>query len=401
MTDLVSTRRSDPVPVAAAIVATATDEAPGAEVAPAGRLAALEDHLRDGLTGLGSILTLRVDLEQLIDRYQPFGARPALLTIDIDRFAEINDTFGRPIGDEVLRATAGRLARVFADGRSAYRTGGDEFMAVVGSVAVVDAVEVARQLLSVLSTPVGTSSGPVPMSVSVAVVMLGHRHRVDGLLRDADLTMYRAKSEGGHRVDVYNWEVDSWSSARKRQVQRLEEEVEELRRKNRMLADAVTHDVVTGLPNAVAFDADHIQMDAWRKRSGEPYSVLRARIDGVDQMRPYLRAPAGTDAMVAVARAVRDTVRQSDRAYLLGEGDYAVLLRGTVMKQALGAAGRIQSRVTELAIANPARSGETLSITIAAVEAGFRHQDRHEVVLEADRLLAGGGPAPGQLLWPR
>ena len=399
MTGLVSTRPTTPAPVAATVVEA--DGPPPPDVVPASRLVAFEEHLRDGLTGLGSVLTLRADLEQLIDRYQPFGARSALLMIDIDRFAEVNEAYGREIGDEVLQATAGRLARLFADGRSAYRTGGDEFMALVGSVAVVDAVEVARQLLSVLSAPVGTSRGPVPLSVSVAVVMLGHRHRVDGLLRDADLTMYRAKSEGGNRVDVYNWEVDSWSSARKRKVQRLEEEVEELRRKNRMLAEAVTHDVLTGLPNAVAFDADHIQMDAWRRRSGDPYTVLRARIDGVEEMRPYLRAPAGTDALVAVAHAMRDTVRQSDRAYLLGEGDYVVLLRGTVMKQALGAAGRIRSRVAELAIANPARSGETLTVTIAAVEAGFRHQDRHEVVLEADRLLAAAGSVPGQLLWPR
>ena len=399
MSGLVSTRPAGPAPVARTVVAA--DDSAGPGVAPAGRLATLEEHLRDGLTGLGSVLSLRSDLEQLIDRYQPFGARPALLMIDIDRFAGINDAYGREIGDEVLRATAGRLARVFADGRSAYRTGGDEFMALVGLVAVVDAVEVARQLLSVLSAPVGTSRGPVPMSVSVAVVMLGHRHRVDEMLRDADLTMYRAKSEGGNRVDVYNWETDSWSSARKRHVQRLEEEVEELRRKNRMLAEAVTHDVVTGLPNAVAFDADHVQMEAWRKRSGEPYSVLRARIDGIEGLRPYLRAPSGTAALVAVAAAVRDTVRKSDRAYLLGDGDYAALLRGSVMKQALGAAGRVRSRVAELAIPDPGVPGRTLTLSIAAVEAGFRHQDRHEVVLEADRLLATAGPAPGQLLWPR
>src|SRR6185437_6192884 len=131
-----------------------------------------------------------------------------------------------------------------------YRTGGDEFVALLDSIQMIDCVGAAQRLQAELSQPVQAGPSTIPVTVSVAVVMLGHRHRVDELLRDADVTMYRAKTEGGNRVDLYNWDLDSWSTARKKETERLEREVEDLRRKNRFLSEALTTDLVTGMPNA-------------------------------------------------------------------------------------------------------------------------------------------------------
>lgn len=382
------------------VVAPAAAGAPAPTAGGILGLGTVDDQMRDAQTGALSLLSLRSHLEKLLEGFAPFGARPALMMIDIDRFAAINRAYGREVADEVLQAVGGRLGRAAVDGRAVYRTGGDEFAILSPALDVVDAVQRGRELLAALATPVGTSRGPVPLSVSVAVVMLGHRTRVDGILRDADATMFRAKTEGGNRVDVYNWEVDSWATARKRHAQRLEEEVEDLRRKNRMLAEAVTHDLLTGLPNAVAFDADHVQIDAWRQRSGDPYSVLRVRIDGLDSMRAHLRSPAGSGVLVSVAKAIAAIVRQSDRAYVIGDGEFSVLLRGSVMKQALGAAGRIRSGVADLAVADPGGSDRKVTVSIAAVEAGFRHSNRHEVVAEADRLLGDAAAGDSRIVWP-
>jgi diguanylate cyclase (GGDEF)-like protein len=361
----------------------------------------LTDDLRDDLTDLGSLLFLREHLQRLVDQYQPFGARPALMLIDIDGFGRINASYGRAVADQVLVITASRLRRLVPDANATYRTGGDEFVALLHWTPMIDAVAMATEIQSVLSQPVDVGQSFIPISVSVAVVMLGHRHRVDGLLRDADVTMYRAKTEGGNRVDVYNWEIDSWSTARRRETERLQSEVEKLRMQNRMLAEAMTVDVATGMPNALAFEADHLQLSAWRKRSGEPYSVLRICVKGIDDAGNAFRSQEGGKSLAAVAHAIRDKVRQADRAYVLGEGEFAVLLRGSATKQALIAAERIRSAVDNLAAPHPANPAENVGIIIAAIEAGFRHSDINDVVQEVDEVLRRAVVSGGAtIVWP-
>jgi diguanylate cyclase (GGDEF)-like protein len=364
------------------------------------RIDGLEEYLLDDLTEAGSLLTLKRDLKAIVDQYQPFGIRPAMVLVDIDNFRRINSVFGRTTGDQVLVTTAARLRKAVPPDDVIYRTGGDEFVALLGSIPMIDAVAWAEQIQKELSLPVRPGPSTVSISVSVAVVMLGHRHRVDGLLRDADVAMYRAKAEGGNRVDVYNWESDSWTMARKRDTARLEKEVEELRLQNRALSDAITLDLDTGIPNALAFEADHVQADAWRKRSGESYAILLASVDGLDDGR-YFRSPAGDKALTFVANAIRDTVRQADRAYVLDKGEYAVLLRGSTIKQAIAAAGRIRSGVESLDAEDPADPGRKVSVSIAAIEAGFRHPGPEDVLEEVNDLLRRAvGTGPGQILWP-
>ena len=373
----------------------------GTTSAEVGKGGSLEGLMLDDLTDAGSLIGLRADLEQILDDYQPFGARPVLLLVDIDGFRRINSTYGRSRADQVLVATADRLKRLVPGAAATYRTGGDEFVALLGPTPMIDAVAWARHLQGALSEPVELEDWTIPMTVSVGIVMFGHRRRMDGLLRDADVTMYRAKAEGGNRVDVYNWELDSWSTARKREFERLTEEVVELRQQNRVLAEAMTLDLDTGMPNALAFEADHLQLDAWRKRSGETYAILRARIDDLDTAQHHFRSPAGSKALIRVAQAIQETVRQSDRAYVLDVGEFGVLLKGSGVKEAVAAAGRIRSRLENLAIEHPADPGRQVTITIAAIEAGFRHSDANSVLVELDDLVrraAGNGAA--QIVWP-
>jgi diguanylate cyclase (GGDEF)-like protein len=357
--------------------------------------------LRDELTGLGSLLALRRQLEPIVDRYEPFGPRPALLLIDIDGFGRINTMYDRSVGDHVLACTSARLADLVPGEGATYRTGGDEFVALINPATSIDAIGWAEQLQVALSQPVDADGYGIPLTVSIAVVMLGYRHRVDGLLRDADVAMYRAKCEGGNRVDVYNWEADNWAVARKRLAEQLEKEVEELRLQNRVLTDALTLDLSTGLPNSLAFEADHAQLDAWRRRTNEPYSLLRICVDGIEDAPARFRSPDGIQALAAVAHAVRDTVRQSDRAYVLGDGQLGVLLRGSTTKQAIGAAGRVRAKVHGLALPRPDASPGNVTVTIAAIEAGFRHAAMDDVLREVNDLLRAATSQGGdRIVWP-
>jgi len=364
--------------------------------------ASLKELLCDDLTDLGSLLSLREHLGLVLDQYQPFGARPALLLVDLDGFRRINSTYGPSRADQVLLVTAARLRRLVPGAEATYRTGGDEFVALLDPTSMIDAVAWAGQIQTALSEPVDLEGLSIMVSASIGVVMLGQRHRVDGLLRDADVTMYRAKAEGGNRVDVYNWEVDSWSTARKREVERLAQEMDELRLQNRVLTEAMTLDLETGMPNALAFEADHLQLDAWRRRAGETYSILRARIDDFDTAQPHFHSPAGAKALTMVTQAIRDTVRQTDRAYVLDEGDFAVLLQRSGVKQAVAAAERIRSRLDSLAIEHPADPSRRLNITVAAIEAGFRHSDTNAVLVEVNDLLRRAAASGGvKIVWPQ
>jgi diguanylate cyclase (GGDEF)-like protein len=363
---------------------------------------ALKEWLRDDLTDLGSLLSLREHLEPILDQYQPFGARPALLLVDLDGFRRINSAYGRHSGDQVLVATASRLRMLVPGLEATYRTGGDEFVALLDPTSMIDAVAWAGRIHTALGQSIEVDGLRISVTASIGVVMLGQRRRLDGLLRDADVTMYRAKADGGNRVDVYNWELDSWSTARKRGVESLAREVEELRMQNRVLAEAMTLDLDTGIPNALAFEADHSQLDAWRHRSGETYALLRARVDDLDAAQQDFRSPAGAKALTSLAEAIRDTVRQSDRAYVLDRGDYAVLLKGSGVKQAVAAAERILSRVDEVAIQHPADPCRRLTVTVAAIEAGFRHSDPNAMLVEVNDLLHKGAGIEGvKIIWPQ
>jgi diguanylate cyclase (GGDEF)-like protein len=368
----------------------------------ASRIDLRNEFLRDDLTELGSLITLREHLERIVDQYPPFGPRPALLFVDLDGFAQINSMFGRPTGDQVLVVIASRLRRLAPNDNALYRTGGDEFAILLDPTAMIDAVAWAGEVQSDINQPIEIEGSRLRISACVAVVMLGHRDRVDGLLRDADVTMYRAKAEGRSRVDVYNWELDSWATARKRDAERLAREVDELRQQNQLLTEAMTLDPVSGMPNALAFEADHHQLHARRKRSGEPYAVIRSRIDDLEHLQQHFRSPAGAEVLMSVAHAIRDTVRQSDRVYLIDDGDFAVLLQGSGIQQAIVAAQRIRSKVKNLADEHPALCSQPLTVSMAVIEAGFRHSDTDHVLLELnDLLLTALSTANGTIRWPQ
>jgi diguanylate cyclase len=166
------------------------------------RLAAEEriQHLaqNDALTGLGNRSLFLARLEEEILRAGRKHNMLALHTIDLDRFKEINDVYGHPAGDELLREVARRLERLAKPGDIVARLGGDEF--IVAQVAIgapADAVDFAERLVSGLSAPFAFDgvSASTPASVGVAVYP-NDGASVDTLLRSADMALYRAKSEG-------------------------------------------------------------------------------------------------------------------------------------------------------------------------------------------------------------
>jgi len=153
--------------------------------------------LHDELTGLPNRSLLADRFAQALRIDARDGTRTGLLLLDLDRFKEVNDTFGHHYGDELLRQVGPRLAGALRGVDTVARLGGDEFAVLLPDVCRVDdAIGVARTLSTALSRPFQVNDVALDVGVSIGVVVSGeHGQDVATLLQHADIAMYVAKRQ--------------------------------------------------------------------------------------------------------------------------------------------------------------------------------------------------------------
>src|ERR1043166_4792792 len=122
----------------------------------------------DSLTGLANRRRFRVALIREVERWKRYGVPCALLLIDIDHLKAINDKFGHPAGDLVIRQVAQTLSEVSRDNDTAARLGGEEFALLLAGVDLHRAVAAAERLRTVLSAKRVEGVGSVTVSIGVA-----------------------------------------------------------------------------------------------------------------------------------------------------------------------------------------------------------------------------------------
>jgi diguanylate cyclase (GGDEF)-like protein len=154
----------------------------------------------DGLTGLFNRNHFFGEAERQMSADR---RHVAAIMVDIDHFKRINDTYGHPVGDEVIRTVARRLRENVAEGDVLGRYGGEEF-AVVTAQSSMPAAELAERLHRAVSgRPVQTEAGALPVTISVGVAGPGDGDRdLRQLLARADAALYQAKQTGRDRVCV-------------------------------------------------------------------------------------------------------------------------------------------------------------------------------------------------------
>jgi diguanylate cyclase (GGDEF)-like protein/PAS domain S-box-containing protein len=156
----------------------------------------------DALTGLPNRQLLEERLEECLQLCRVEERRAAVLTIDVDHFKLINDTYGHLVGDECLKEVAARLKSKIRKMDTIARTGGEEFTAVVcGLSKVTDAEKVAASLMRVFEAPVELQFGALGVTVSVGVAVYpDDATDATTLRRLSDEAMYRAKRAGRNRA---------------------------------------------------------------------------------------------------------------------------------------------------------------------------------------------------------
>lgn len=156
--------------------------------------------LHDPGTGLPNARLLRSQIDQALAGARRQGRHACLLYLDLDRFKEVNDGFGREVGDRVLQVLADRLRREVRGADVVARIGGDEFAVLLGSTPGMDeAAMVAGRVRRACTDPVRLGDSTVTVSVSMGVALAMAEDRADDLLGRASHELRRAKAHGpGH-----------------------------------------------------------------------------------------------------------------------------------------------------------------------------------------------------------
>ena len=164
--------------------------------------------LHDGLTSLPNRRFLQDRVEQVINSRQLHFQSNVLMVIDLDRFKEINDSFGHLIGDNVLQKSARRLLDTLRKSDTIARLGGDEFAIFLPNTSMDAAITLANKLVSELSREFECEGHMV--SIGASIGLAGYPYdglRYEDLLRLADIAMYVAKRSGEH-VRSYHADLD-------------------------------------------------------------------------------------------------------------------------------------------------------------------------------------------------
>jgi diguanylate cyclase (GGDEF)-like protein len=171
------------------------------------RLAHQAQH--DALTRLPNRVQLLGRLTNALQQTERLAATaPVVLFFDLDRLKVINDSLGHDIGDELLLSVAQRLTRAVGDDGLVARFGGDEFVVLTTHLtAEPDTFAFAERILKVVAEPIELEGRRVSPSASIGIVKAAAGQTATGVLRDADIAMYRAKQRGGNRYEMFGAEM--------------------------------------------------------------------------------------------------------------------------------------------------------------------------------------------------
>jgi diguanylate cyclase (GGDEF)-like protein/PAS domain S-box-containing protein len=178
------------------------------------RVAHMAHH--DSLTELPNRVFYQERLSQALD-LNDATKHVAVLCIDLDLFKNVNDSFGHPMGDRLLKMVASRMRAEVRGNNLVARLGGDEFAVVLASdVSPNEANDFAARLIEILSVPYDMDGIEVVIGASIGIALSpGDGESSEELMRNADMALYRAKSEGGGVHRFFEREMDRQAQKRR------------------------------------------------------------------------------------------------------------------------------------------------------------------------------------------
>ena len=168
----------------------------------------LELAYLDHLTGLLNRRHFTEEALAAFERHARYNEAMAILFLDLDHFKAINDTYGHPFGDEVLRDFASHIRRSVRTSDLSCRWGGEEFMILLSNTTRIHAMAVARRLQQSLSKTRFPQHLAFSYTVSVGLYCAVPRalpgDTLESFIEKSDIAMYRAKESGRNCVIMYD-----------------------------------------------------------------------------------------------------------------------------------------------------------------------------------------------------
>ncbi|MBL4828716.1 MAG: GGDEF domain-containing protein [Aliivibrio sp.] len=164
----------------------------------------------DDLTGVFNRRAFTQTLRETVKEYQLTGRTFSVLMLDIDRFKNVNDTFGHSYGDEVIQHTANLVANVLRQSDCFGRIGGEEFAAILFDTELEDAITVSEKLrFAVEQSLFHVENQDIKLTISIGVTQVNKFDTdIKNLMSRADKAMYLSKNTGRNKVSHYDEKVE-------------------------------------------------------------------------------------------------------------------------------------------------------------------------------------------------
>ncbi|MGO9872157.1 MAG: putative bifunctional diguanylate cyclase/phosphodiesterase [Acidimicrobiia bacterium] len=168
--------------------------------------------VHDPLTGLANRVRLTDWLGQALGRVRRHGHMCGVLYVDLDRFKAVNDTLGHAAGDQLLIETATRIRASVRETDTVARLGGDEFVVLCEDIdGVQNATDLAQRIIAGLQASYRLGDDDVHVSASIGIAFsTDGTESAETLLTNADIAMYRAKTNGRSRAELFDEAMQQW-----------------------------------------------------------------------------------------------------------------------------------------------------------------------------------------------
>lgn len=364
--------------------------------------------LTDPLTGLWNLRKLHQDLDYEFGRAKRYNNKLSFAMIDIDFFKHYNDQNGHQAGDEALRLVSELIRKSVRDADIAYRYGGEEMCVLLSTTDKEGAAFLAERIkrsIEIFSFAGGETqpSGRLTVSIGVATYPDDSSFR-DGLVKSADVALYKAKNMGRNRVEVYGGttpahelhESDASPSTNAKILPASDSESESDMKAGSMTGckkaadelDQMAHyDVLTGLPNRVLLtDRLNIAL-AHARRYEENIAVVCLDVDDLKPINNTLGYQVGDELLQGVAERLRVRLRESDTIARINGDAFVLLLRPVKNRDDISkVAQELLDEIKRPFILDEQKIFVTISAGISFFPTDG--QDAHSLLINANRALA-------------
>lgn len=173
------------------------------------------DVYHDSLTGMKNRLFFWDDLNKINLQADKNHIPVTVMLFDLDRFKEVNDTYGHDAGDLLLNQVSRRLTSMSSATDTFYRLGGDEFALLSSGLTEAAAVSRAKEISEHISQPYTINNQLIKIATCVGIVLSDNERRSDYLYKFADLALYEAKKEGSQQIKVFRqWMLQKLQESR-------------------------------------------------------------------------------------------------------------------------------------------------------------------------------------------